>query len=96
MIARILKEPVNSMLSVAPPTHADVVALCEKVGSKQNGFAYNEFIWIKYGESVTEAEAMTQQLVYRYTDPSIVRTPAVYDYFSKAITTYIIMERVQG
>jgi hypothetical protein len=79
------------MASVVLPTHEDVVALCEKVGPKQNGFAYNEFIWIKYGESVTEAEAMTQQLVYRYADPSIVRTPAIYDYFSKATTTYIIM-----
>jgi serine/threonine protein kinase len=84
------------MPSVALPTHADVVALCEKAGPKQNGFAYNEFIWIKYGECVTEAEAMIQQLVYRNTDPSIVRTPAVYDYFSKARMTYIIMERVQG
>jgi serine/threonine protein kinase len=84
------------MPSVALPTHADVVALCEKVGREQNCFAYNEFIWIKYGGNVTEAEAMIQQLVYRYADPNIVRTPAVYDYFSKETTTYIIMERVQG
>jgi len=84
------------MPSIALPTHAEVVALCEQVGPKQNGVAFNEFVWIKYGECVTEAEAMTQQLVYQYADPSIVRTPAVYDYFSKATTTYIVMERVQG
>jgi tRNA A-37 threonylcarbamoyl transferase component Bud32 len=94
--SNLKRQLVNSMPSVALPTRADVVALCEKVGPKQNGFAYNEFIWIKYGECVTEAEAMTQQLVYQYADPSIVRTPAVYDYFSKARMTYIIMERVQG
>jgi hypothetical protein len=82
--SNLKRQLVNSMPSVALPTRADVVALCEKMGPKQNGFAYNEFIWIKYGECVTEAEAMTQQLVYQYADPSIVRTPAVYDYFSKA------------
>jgi hypothetical protein len=94
--SNLKRQLVNSMPSVALPTRADVVALCEKAGPKQNGFAYNEFIWIKYGECVTEAEAMTQQLVYQYADSSIVRTPAVYDYFSKARMTYIIMERVQG
>lgn len=84
------------MPRVALPTRADVVALCEKGCPKQNGFEYNEFIWTKYGECVTEAEAMTQQLTYQYADPSIVRTPAVYDYFSRGRMTYIIMERVLG
>jgi hypothetical protein len=78
-----------------------VVAACAISGHTTNGIAYNDDIWIKYGDSVTEAEAILQQHVYEHADPSIFRTPKVYDFFTisskdNISITYIVIEHVHG
>lgn len=83
------------------PSRADVIAACDANGPNANGLAYNSEVWIKYGWGVTEAEAILQQFVHMNADPSILYTPAVYDYFARAqddflTVTYIVMERVSG
>ncbi len=78
------------------PTHQHVVALYNEQGSHKNGFKYDELIWIKYGENVTEAEAVAQTFAYEHVDRNIIRIPEIYDCFSEENMTYILMERVDG
>lgn len=83
------------------PSRAAVIAACDANGPKANGLAYSTEVWIKYGEGVTEAEAILQQFVHLHADPSILYTPVVYDYFTQSRynslpVSYIVMERVSG
>lgn len=57
--------------------------------------------WIKYGMTVTLAEAAIQRYVYDNADPRIVRIAEVFDAFSipqpnSPPMTYIVMENVKG
>ncbi|KAL9595109.1 MAG: hypothetical protein Q9179_005109 [Wetmoreana sp. 5 TL-2023] len=88
---------------MAPPSipRGKVPEACARSGTQINSVAYNENVWIKYGEGVTEAEAILQQHIHATADPRIVRIPEVYDYFtisseSARPITYIIMEHVFG
>ena len=77
------------------------MAACDSKGALTKTLAYSSEIWIKYGEGVTEAEAVLQQFVHQNANPDIFYTPAVYDYFTapgrcNLTVTYILMERVNG
>ena len=51
---------------------------------------------IKFGIGVTESEANNQRGAYQLLDPSIVRVPRVYRFFSQGQNGYIIMEYIKG
>ena len=51
---------------------------------------------IKFGIGVTESEANNQRGAYSLLDPSIVRVPQVYRFFTKGEYGYIVMEYVKG
>ena len=50
---------------------------------------------IKFGLGVTESEANIQREAYRLLDPSIVRVPQVYRFFTKGEYGYLIMEYIK-
>ena len=45
---------------------------------------------------VTESEANNQKEAYLLLNPSIVRVPRVYRFFSKGQHGYIVMEYIEG
>ena len=51
---------------------------------------------IKFGIGVTESEANNQRGAYQLLDPSIVRVPRVYRFFSQGRNGYLIMEYIKG
>ena len=51
---------------------------------------------IKFGLGVTESEANNQREAYQLLDPSIVRVPQVYRFFTKGECGYIVMEYIKG
>lgn len=51
---------------------------------------------VKCGIGVTAFEAQNQQRAYEIIDPSIIRIPQVYRFFSHGHNGYIIMEYVNG
>ena len=66
------------------------------VGSSQNDAPY---AWVKYGRSITMAEARTQQYVAQVVnsnDAAPVRIPAVYCSFESNSRGYIVMELIEG
>src|SRR4051812_48466330 len=89
------------------PSREEVLRLCDERGyglEIPSGFPYNDRVWIKYGYfyKVSNAEAKTQSFVHDNTDPDILYTPKIYDFFSyqsdpkKLEVTFIVMERIYG
>jgi hypothetical protein len=78
------------------PSRAYVIGCCKFEGPHNNGFAYNEKVWIKYGTGVTDSEVAAQEFAHGHVDQRIFRVPQFYDWFSKGLQIYIIMERVDG
>jgi serine/threonine protein kinase len=51
---------------------------------------------VKCGFGVTQLEAQNQQKAYEMIDPSVIRIPQVYRFFSNRDIGYIIMEYIDG
>lgn len=76
-------------------------ASCETLGeasytSGRRIVKVSEQAVIKFGIGVAESEANNQRGAYRLLDPSIVRVPEVYRFFTKGRYGYIVMEYIKG
>lgn len=76
-------------------------ASCTTLGGAPNGSGrrvvkISEQAAIKFGIGVTESEANNQRGAYQLLDPSIVRVPQVYRFFTKGQYGYIVMEYIKG
>ncbi len=74
---------------------------CETLGGAPNGSGrrvvkVSEQAVIKFGIGVTESEANNQRGAYLLLDPSIVRVPQVYRFFTNGQHGYIVMEYIKG
>lgn len=65
-------------------------------GSGRRVVKISEQAVIKFGIGVTESEANNQRGAYQLLDPSIVRVPQVYRFFTKGQYGYIVMEYIKG
>ena len=89
------------MAKLQIPSREAIEALCRVNGPKSNSLDYSDQIWVKYGTTVTLAEAAMQQYVHEHADPRVVHVPNVFDAFTitqpnGASVTYIVMENVKG
>ena len=101
-------EPIASSptIDVHTATVDALVALCSSGSCKRLGEApegsgrsvvkISEQVVIKFGLRVTESEANNQREAYRLLDPSIVRVPQVYRFFTKGQRGYLAMEYIKG
>lgn len=63
------------MAEIKLPSRADIIAHCGRCTMAAQGHAFSDDIWIKYGTTVTPAEASTQDYVQQHADPRLVRIP---------------------
>jgi serine/threonine protein kinase len=51
---------------------------------------------VKFGFGVTQLEAQNQQQAYKLIDPTIIRIPRVYRFFTYRLAGYLVMEYIEG
>jgi serine/threonine protein kinase len=56
----------------------------------------SERVVVKCGSGVTHLEAQNQQRAYELIDPTIIRIPRVYRFFTYKLEGYIVMEYIEG
>lgn len=65
-------------------------------GSGRKVVKVSDRMVMKFGIGVREEEANIQKLAGEVVDPSVVRVPLVYRFFTKGRIGYILMEYIQG
>lgn len=65
-------------------------------GSGRKVVKISDQMVMKFGIGVREEEANIQMMVHRLVDPSIVRVPLVYRFFTRGRKGYILMEYIRG
>ena len=100
-------EPISAtQIDVHTATTDALVAVCSSAsyerldgeisGSGRRVIKVSEQAVIKCGIRVTESEANNQREAYLLLDPSIVRVPRVYRFFTQGQRGYLVMEYIKG